>query len=109
MPDRARIITPKTNKNHHTVGHYYAGHSYESKRIEIYFCDSYDPRQGYWMTNVNRKEDRKNVSERAIDRTFMEAQDRGDHWWVTRWSERYSKADLAKPALPADPTVAAST
>lgn len=45
----------------------------------IYICDSYDPRIGYWMTREDcppeHKADtqgqwRRNVSERAIGRTF---------------------------------------
>jgi hypothetical protein len=35
-----------------------------------YLCDSYDPEIGYWMTNVADPTDRRNVSERAIGRTF---------------------------------------
>ena len=101
------IITPATHPKHHTVGHHYAGTNWSRVRTEIYYCDSYDPQQGFWMTNVNDPADRKNVSERAIDRTFMEAEDRGAHWWVSRWSSRHDKATLAQihgknpqPSLP---------
>lgn len=37
---------------------------------EIYLCESYNPRQGFWMQNVDNSEDRRCISERAIDRTF---------------------------------------
>jgi len=45
----------------------------------IYFCDSIDSNRGYWMTRVDapleRRQDedgpwRRNISERAIGRTF---------------------------------------
>jgi hypothetical protein len=85
------IKTPQTHPDHHTVGGHYAGHSLGHNSVQIYFCDSYDPRQGYWLTNVTDPTDRKNVSERAIDRTFMSAEDQGESWWVSRWSTRYSK------------------
>lgn len=35
-----------------------------------YLCFGYDPRQGFWMRSVDDPEDERNVSERAIDRTF---------------------------------------
>ncbi len=95
-----KIKTPQTDPDHHTVGHHYAGWNFERSRSEIYFCDSYDPRQGYWMTNVNDPCDRRNVSVRAIDRTFMEAEDQGASWWVRRWSTRITKVSLAL-AVPA--------
>jgi len=58
------IITPKTHPDHETVGHNFR--SWDG----VWFCDSYDPRIGYWMTEVGNKQNRKNVSERAIGRTF---------------------------------------
>lgn len=59
------IITPKTHPDHETVGHNFKG--WDGK---VYFCDSYDPRIGFWMTEVGNTENRKNVSERAIGRTY---------------------------------------
>lgn len=91
------LITPKTHPNHSTVGHHYAGYSFGYSRTEIYFCDSYDPRLGYWMTNVNDPADRRNVSERAIGGTFHEATERGTHWWVRSWDSRVEKAPLVRP------------
>jgi len=58
------MITPRTNPNHHTVGHSFKYFG------EVYFCDSYDPSIGYRMTNIDNLDDRHNVSERAINRTF---------------------------------------
>ena len=57
------IRTPHTDPSHHTVGRRF------TKSGESYYCDSYDPLQGYWMTNEKTGE-RRNVSERAIGSTF---------------------------------------
>ncbi len=57
------IITPSTHPDHHAVGRFFDGHK------GPWYCDSYDPRCGYWMTSLDGTR-RKNVSERAIDRTF---------------------------------------
>lgn len=35
-------------------------------------CTGYDPRNGFWMVREDKPEDKRNVSERAIDRTFHE-------------------------------------
>ncbi len=59
------IITPETHPDHETVGR-----NFRAFGGEIYYCDSYDPRIGFWMTNVKGNGDRRNVSERAIGRTF---------------------------------------
>jgi hypothetical protein len=63
------IRTPETHPNHEVVGHLFVASDLMSGDSEIYYCDSYDPRQGYWMTLCNGIK-RKNVSERAIDATF---------------------------------------
>lgn len=47
------------------VGTYYDGYD-----GNIFLCFGYDPRQGFWMQNVRDVADKRNVSERAIDRTF---------------------------------------
>lgn len=68
----AEIKTPETHPDHHTVGVHFKGDGV------IWYCDSYDPSLGYWLTPVygerrgltDRKPERTNVSERAIDRTF---------------------------------------
>lgn len=61
------IKAPVTHANHPVVGHYFR--NWEGK---IYFCDSYDPQLGYWMTDVLDHCHRRNVSERAIGRTYHE-------------------------------------
>lgn len=71
-----QIKTPETHPDHHTVGRYFCGPGGTE-----FYCDSYDPRIGYWMTSrdcVGRdvetltNEQRRNVSERAIGHTFHE-------------------------------------
>lgn len=55
------------------------GQKFKAWDGQTYICDSYDPAIGFWMTRVDAPEDRKtdqhsewrrNVSERAIGRTF---------------------------------------
>lgn len=98
MDPTSAIKTPQTHPDHSTVGHYFAGHSFGTSRAELYFCDSYDPRIGYWLTNVSDPADRKNVSERAIGGTYHEAHQRDDYWWVSCWNIKLLKADLAERA-----------
>ena len=85
------IITPQSHPDHPVVGHYFGGYSYETKKTEIYFCDSYDPRIGFWLTNVKNAADRHNVSERAIGRTYHEARDHGDCWYIHQWGTKVEK------------------
>jgi hypothetical protein len=84
----------RTVKTHHTVGHHFSGTNWNRVRTEIYFCDSYEENHGYWMTNVNDPADRKNVSDRAIDRTFHRVEER-DTYWLGRSGCRFEKAELA--------------
>lgn len=69
------IKTPETHPDHQVVGKDFMAWS-DGHR---YYCDSYDPRIGFWMTRVDapperwnddHSEYRRNVSERAIDRGF---------------------------------------
>ena len=60
--------TPKTHPEHHTVGHLFR--SYVD--MFLYYCDSHVENMGYWMTRTDDPSDRRNVSERAIGRTFHE-------------------------------------
>ncbi len=53
---------------HDVVGQIFRGWNGEN-----YICDSYDQRIGFWMTNLASDDDRRNVSERAIGRTFHQA------------------------------------
>ena len=91
----ARIATPETHPKHLVVGHLFAGPCVESKKTEVYFCDRYDPRKGYWLTCLSGPMERKNVSERAIGRTFREAKDRGATWFVPEWSLKIEKPKQA--------------
>lgn len=36
----------------------------------LFECTGYDPRCGFWMQSTERELDLRNVSERAIDRTY---------------------------------------
>jgi len=64
------IKTVDTHPEHTVVGHFYRG--WGSAGQATYLCDSYDPAIGFWMTNIADESDRRNVSERAIGRTFHE-------------------------------------
>jgi len=59
------IETPESHPNHHTVGRFF------KSSASVYYCTSYDPRNGFWMENVSDPLDRRNVSERAIGSTFQ--------------------------------------
>lgn len=89
------IKTPETHPDHHTVGHYFGGYSIAQNGTAIFYCDSYDPRLGYWLTNVENAADRKNVSEAAIGRTFHEAEDRGTYWFISTWNTLIKKTPKA--------------
>lgn len=56
----------------HVVGKRYAGAWGEG----VYECTGYDPRCGFWMQNINDGADLRNVSERAIDRTYHRIRER---------------------------------
>lgn len=69
------IKTPETHPDHDTVGKDFLAHGHR------WYCDSYDPAIGFWMTRVDAScenwndqygEWRRNVSPRAIGRTFWE-------------------------------------
>lgn len=77
IPDASDIATPATHPNHAVVGWIWRGHDGHD-----YFCDSYDPHFGFWMTRVDAPAQhradtggawRRNVSERAINRAFGRA------------------------------------
>lgn len=65
---RFAILTPQTHPNHEVIGQLFAAH-YPQGGAGIWYCDSFDPRQGFWMTLVNGLH-RTNVSDRAINGTF---------------------------------------
>lgn len=59
------IKTPQTDPDHETIGKLFSawdGHPY--------YCDSWQSDLGFWMTQVGNPSIRRNVSERAIGRTF---------------------------------------
>ena len=88
------IATRETHPNHAVVGHLFAGPSMFTGRTEVYICESED-QAGYWLVNVNRSWDKKNISIRAIGATFHEVQDHGVSWYVTTHNSVIPKADLA--------------
>lgn len=63
------IATRATHPDHPVVGHCFTAWN---DGEQVYYCDSYDPSCGYWMTNIHAIQDRRNVSERAIGRTYHE-------------------------------------
>lgn len=84
----ANLVTPENAPDHRVVGHHFGAYCYQEKGTAVYYCDSYDPRQGFWMTNINDASDRRNVAEHAIGRNFHEAKDRGAHWYVSEWNTK---------------------
>jgi hypothetical protein len=74
------ILTPKTGPDHHVVGRHFEGPCFRCDAGKhVFYCDSYDSRIGFWMTRADCPADhaqdvdgewRRNVSERAIGRTF---------------------------------------
>lgn len=68
------IKTPQTEPDHETIGR-----RFKAWDGHVYYCDSYDSEIGFWMTredcppehrNDQDREWRRNVSERAIGRTY---------------------------------------
>lgn len=62
------IKTPQTDPGHETIGKCF--NAWDGK---AYYCDSWEENLGFWMTQVGDPTIRRNVSERAIGRTFHEA------------------------------------
>ena len=69
-----RIDRTNTQEDHPVVGH-----RFKAWDGHVYFCDSYDPSIGFWMTRedapAEHRQDqnskwRRNVSERVIGSTF---------------------------------------
>lgn len=66
-----QILTPKERPMHHAIGRLFYGYD-----GQVYYCDSYDPRNDFWMTNVIDAAQRRHaVSPRAIGRTYHNAGD----------------------------------
>jgi hypothetical protein len=64
LPPYRKVITPTDEPNHPVLGRRFK--SFDS----VYLCDSWEENAGYWMTNTSDPTDRRNVSERAINRTY---------------------------------------
>lgn len=64
-----KVLRPIDRPNHHVIGQFYTSWQKGSLRA-IYYCDSWVENAGYWMTNVRDPSDRRNISERAIDRGY---------------------------------------
>jgi len=73
------------------VGRHWATHSFKHESTQIYLCESYDPATGYNMTNVSDPTDKHCISERAPNRTWWPAEDRGEHWWIEQWCRKIPK------------------
>lgn len=65
--DSTGHITPASDPDHPYVGRCFEGGGGPNR---LWWCDSYDPRRGFWMTNPNDYAERINVSEPAMSRTF---------------------------------------
>lgn len=63
------IVTPETHPDHEIVGK-----KFKRYDGQVFYCDSYDPRIGFWMTPEGDGE-RRNVSERAIGTNFRRVYD----------------------------------
>jgi hypothetical protein len=66
------IKTRHTRPDHPVVGRFFIAWN---NGEQCYYCGSYDPAIGYWMTNIRDIQDRRNVSERAPGRTYHEVYD----------------------------------
>jgi len=66
-------VTLESHPDHHVVGKEFLGH--DGGR---YLCESHDS-SGYWLYNTDGSGNWKNVSERAIGRTFREIYDVEDN------------------------------
>lgn len=97
---RFDIMTPQTHPNHDVIGQLFAAH-HPQGGAGIWYCDSYDPRQGFWMTLVNGLH-RTNVSTRAIGATFHTI--RFDHYdGITRAFSKYgSPFYVSRPFIKED-------
>lgn len=92
-----KIITPENNNGQDwVVGKKFAATCPETGNIVVYLCDLYDC-VGYWMTNVLDATDRRNVSERAINRTFWEVEDDGEYYWCNQWGRKIHKDGTNMP------------
>lgn len=47
------IKTPITHPDHETVGRWFRGYNITRDELSLFYCDSYDPRIGFWMSDIN--------------------------------------------------------
>lgn len=80
MTHQREIKTPQTHPEHEVIGK-----TFRAWDEHQYICDSWEANAGYWMTRVDAPEEnrndqhsefRRNVSERAIGRTFHQVYQR---------------------------------
>lgn len=84
------MITPTTNPDHDVIGRHFMAPCFQCEAGKhVFYCDSYDPRIGYWMTRADCPAEhradqdgewRRNVSECAIGRTFHRIWDDGPEY-----------------------------
>ncbi len=62
----------------------FAAHSLKHNKTQIYRCVKIDD-NGLHMTNIVDDDDTRHISERALYRTFHEAEPRDNSWYVPYW------------------------
>lgn len=67
--DPAEFIITLDAEPHDTVGQRFRNHAAYQETPE-FICTSYDSRSGFWMQNEADPKNKRNVSERAIGRTY---------------------------------------
>lgn len=77
-------ITPESHPDHHVVGHDVMGWSMKHDKAARFHCVSHDA-SGYNLVMRGDDEERKNVSEHAIGRTFHLISDVGDGRERSQW------------------------
>lgn len=85
------IKTLETHPNHPTVGQFFD--AYDDK---VYYCDSYDSSCGFWMTEYGNPDNRKNISETAIGRTFHVIHVLGDGTGFSQFRLNISVKDIPR-------------
>lgn len=70
------LKTPESHPDHHVVGRFWMDfwHGW------VYYCDSYDRRQGYWMWPVMRDPTRKRHEDTNVHRTNVSERCPGGTW-----------------------------
>jgi hypothetical protein len=95
-------VTPESHPDHHVVGQDLMGWSQKHGRAVRFFCHSHDA-SGYNLVMRGDDEEHKNISERAVGRTFFVISDMGDGREVSAWGVvRIDKDGVERP--PYQPT-----